>query len=102
MKKSEYKLIYFEWADATHPLDNTWYDEEDLKKWAKEDSYWVSQCGWVIEENKEYILVASQMAMTTSIAVLGATRQLAQYLKIPKTWIRNRVNLGRVIAKGIS
>lgn len=86
----KHKLIYFEWADATHPADGGWYDEDGLKKWAKEDSYWVSQCGWVIEENKEYILVASQKAITTTCNSDTPTQQLAQYLKIPKTWIRNR------------
>lgn len=88
MKKHE--LIYFEWADATHPMDGGWYDEEGLKRWAKEDNYWVSQCGWVIEENKEYILIASQKATTTTANSETQTQQLAQYLKIPKTWIRNR------------
>jgi hypothetical protein len=90
MKKHlrKYKLIYFEWADATHPLDSTWYNDDELKEWAKNDDYWVSQCGWVIEENKEYLLVASQIATITSVHVTEAEQMLAQYLKIPKTWIR--------------
>lgn len=87
MKK--HKLIYFEWADATEPTGG-WCEEENLKKWAREDNYWVAQCGWIIEENKEYILIASQKAFTTSVEGTTPLQQLAQYIKIPKTFIRKR------------
>lgn len=89
----KYKLIYFEWADATHPVDNSWYESGELKKWAREDSYWVKQCGWIIEENKEYILIASQIAETSSLSSEKKNIMLAQYIKIPKTWIKNRIEL---------
>jgi len=91
------KLIYIEWADATHPEDGSWYSEDALKKWAKEDSYWVSQCGWVIEETKEYLLLASSMAQTSTLISDYSETQLGGYLKIPTTWIRKRKDLTKYI-----
>ena len=95
MKK---KLVYVEWADATHPEDSSWYTEEELKNWAKEDSYWVSQVGWIIEENKEYLLMAAQTAKTISAKIDSeGTTHWAAYLKIPKPWIRKRIDLTKYI-----
>ena len=94
MKK---KLIYIEWADATHPEDASWYSEESLKEWAKDDSYWVSQCGFVIEENKNYLLLAGMVATTTTANSNNKTNQLGSYLKIPKPWVRKRIDLTKYI-----
>jgi len=80
------KLIYLQWADATSP-ENIWMTEDEAKKWAKDDSYWIEQIGWLLEENKKYILIAgSKSTIKTDESIL----QYGHLQKIPITWIRNR------------
>ena len=81
------KLIYIEWADATSPEHGVWWTECEIKRWAKEDSYWVDQVGWVLEENDKYILLAGHRSTTKSG---NDIIQYGQIQKIPKTWIRKR------------
>lgn len=77
------KLIYIEWVDAFQYGDS-WTDIEEVKERAKTDDWVVHECGWVVEETKEYILLAS--AWFSDGTVGGVT-------KIPSTWVRRRINL---------
>jgi len=81
------KLIYLEWADATSPDGRSWWYEEDALEWAREDDYWISQSGWLLEETKEYILIAGA---ASDLKSSGITKSYAHLQKIPKTWIRKR------------
>ena len=54
------KLIYIEWADA-HTNTAGWRTEEEAKLWAKATDFFIRECGWVIEENKEYIAIATAL-----------------------------------------
>ena len=80
------KLVYIEWADAITPTEG-WKTEDETLRWAKEEDYWVSQVGWILEENKKYILLAAQMNTSKAETVAN---QYGHIIKIPKTWIRVR------------
>jgi len=81
------KLIYIQWADATSPADETWQSKDEILDWAKNDSFWIESVGWLLEENKRYLVLASKRSTTKT------GEELIQYglpIKIPKTWIRKR------------
>ena len=84
------KLVYLEWADATSPISG-WQSLDEAIDWAKEQDYWVKQVGWVLEENKQFILISSQINEVTRGS--GLENQYASIVKIPKTWIRKRKNI---------
>ena len=84
------KLIYIEWADATSPQEG-WWTEERTKEWAHNESYCITQVGWVIEETKEYLLLSSQKNHTANGSSMDT--HYAHIVKIPKTWIRKRKTL---------
>lgn len=84
------RLIYIEWADAVSPVES-WRTRDEIIDWAKEDSYWVGQVGWIIEETDRHIVIASQFNRNEKTD--GSSRLLDQYahvIKIPKPWIRKR------------
>lgn len=87
MKK---KLIYIEWYDAASPADDTgWWSEEGIIKWSDNFDSRVLSVGWIIKECKEYILLASEHNVNNN--------NYAHPLRVPKTWIKKRVNLTRHI-----
>ena len=88
MKKEKLKLVYIEWADAISP-EIDWKTYKEAVDWGKNEDYWVSQIGWILEENKKYILISSQANYTKE----SDQHQFAHIIKIPKTWIRNRQNV---------
>jgi len=82
-------MIYLQWADATSPHD-AWWTEEQALRWAKNDSYWIEQIGFLIEENRDYILLATSRSTTSSSDAPETEIQYGHLQKIPTTWIRNR------------
>lgn len=82
------KLIYIEWADA-HTNTAGWRTEEEAKLWAKATDFFIRECGWVIEENKEYIAIATALKPENEFE----DKQFLNLHKIPKTWIKKRVDL---------
>lgn len=87
------KLVYIEWADAVSPVEG-WKTKTEVLEWSKEESYWVGQVGWVLEENDKYIIISSQHnrnEKTDGSSMLED--QYAHVVKIPKTWIRKRKTL---------
>lgn len=84
-----YPLIYIEWCDAASYGNGTWQDVYDLIAWAAdEDSWLVKEVGFVVEETDEYILLVSQVSDNGKVG---------DAMKIPKGWVRRRVELGDAI-----
>jgi len=85
--KKRYKIIYFEWADATSPTEKSWWTPEGALEWAEKDNYWVEQVGFLLKKTKEYILLAGHTNITFSEG--EEIEQLGHLIKIPTAWIRN-------------
>ncbi len=81
------KLIYIEWEDAMDWNDR-WRDEEEVLQWAQNDAWIVKQSGWLMKENKNYIVLASKYSLQDNAETL-----YSNFSKIPKTWIRKRIDL---------
>lgn len=86
--KTPYKKIYFEWADTISPLEKGWKYVGEAIKWGKEVNYWVYEMGWLLEETKEYILIAGRINITKDSE--GECIMVGDITKIPKGWIKNR------------
>lgn len=86
------KLLYIEWCDAiASGLD--WTDIDVAKEWAENTDWIVCEVGWVIKETKKYIVIAS----TYKKEDVYTTAQFKHLMKIPKTWIKKRVDLNNSI-----
>ena len=86
------KLIYIEWCDAIESQAN-WQSLEVIKYWAKTDNWIVRECGFLLEENKEYILLANRISNPEE-----DQPQYAGIMKIPSTWIKKKVELTEFIS----
>lgn len=87
MKK---KIVYIEWEDAASPAEDTcWWSEEGIRKWAREFDSFVFNVGFILEETKKYILLASEFN--------ACLNNYAHPIRIPKIWIRKRVDLTKHI-----
>lgn len=76
-------MVYLEWGDA---ISNTgWMSENEAKEWAKEDHWVVKNVGWILEETKEYILLAAKYS--------DGSGEYGLLHKIPTTWIKVRKEL---------
>ena len=87
------KLVYLEWEDACDDVSTGWKTEDEVLEWAKNDSWWVKEIGYVIYEDKKVTVLASKMEPGNKdycATFKGITR-------IPKTWIRKRINLSKYI-----
>lgn len=82
------KLLYIEWADA-HTNTAGWRTLEEAKLWAKETNWYIKECGWVIEETKEYLAIATALKPENEFEDM----QLLNLHKIPKGWIKKRKEL---------
>lgn len=82
MKIKSINPIYIEWCDAVSNTEGGWRDVEDAIEWGKEANWVVKQVGWILEENKKYILLISKIA--------DKDQQVGHLMKIPKTWILKR------------
>lgn len=80
------KLIYIEWADAINNHASNWNTKEDVTLWAKESDWYIRECGWLIEETKEHIVLAGSWKPEDEYT----EEQFSLLKKIPKTWIRKR------------
>lgn len=81
------KLIYLEWEDAVTNNEG-WVPAESAKAWAKEKFGLIRECGWVLEENSEFLLLSNRMAALSSGDFDDP--DVGGIHKIPKTWIRKR------------
>lgn len=88
IKKNKMKLIYIEWCDAiANGLE--WTDSDVAKEWGKKSEWIVRECGWILEETKQYIVIASVWKPEDALC----NEQFKQLMKIPKTWVIKRKEL---------
>ena len=81
-------LVYIRWCDAITSKEG-WDYQENYVAWAK-DVYWlVETVGWLLEETREHLLIAAQRGDYQG----EAEYQYGLVIKIPKTWIKLRVDL---------
>ena len=86
MEKTKYKLIYLEWADTVSPVEKRWWSKDEALQWAKDDDYWVCETGFLLEDKKDYILIAGRYNTTFS----GGQEVISfgDLTRIPKPWVR--------------
>lgn len=90
------KLIYLEWCDAV-ASGNEWSTRQVVEEWGKKTDWVVKECGWVIEETKKYIVIASLWKEEDELT----DEQFKHLMKIPKTWILKRIDLtSKLTTKG--
>lgn len=83
----KYRLVALEWKDAQS--DAEWGTEESIKKWVEQD-FIVFEIGWLIAENKKYVVISNQVAEDGDIG---------NRTKIPRDWIR-RIKTVKVDSHG--
>lgn len=81
----EPKLIYIEWCDAV-ASGNEWTFEDVVQEWGEITEWVVKECGWLISETKEYIVIASCYKEPDEFT----DAQFKHLMKIPKPWIIKR------------
>jgi len=87
-KDKKYKLVYLEWCDAiASGMDWTYTDI--VMEWGEKSNWVVRECGWLISETKEYIVIASTWKPEDELC----QEQFKQLMKIPKTWIIRRKDI---------
>ena len=82
------QLIYLEWYDAISNSDG-WKNYNEAINWSQNANWLVQESGFLIEETNDYILLANKIVAETddSELLLGILK------KIPKPWIKKRINL---------
>ena len=86
------KLIYIEWAD-TVSSGSDWVEKENLNEWIDNTEWIIKQCGFVIKETSKYLLLAGYIKPEDDFTDI----QYGHLQKIPKTWIRKRIDLTKYI-----
>lgn len=84
----KFDLIIIEWCDA---IENSkgWNTLEEAIEWSKSDDWKVTQVGWLLDETKEHILIASMVNNANEYR----GESFSGLMKIPKTWIKSRKKL---------
>lgn len=84
------KLIYIEWCDAiTINDDRAWNTLKECKEMGANENWVTIEVGFILEETKEYILFANKKSKHND--------SYGGVFKIPKTWIRKRIDLTKHI-----
>ena len=68
---------------------------EDAKRWGNNEDWVIKQVGFLVDETKEYLLIASKLNPHVSTE---EDLKVDSLLKLPKTWIRKRINLDKAIS----
>lgn len=92
VKVKEHPLLYIEWEDAC--AETGWKDKEEVQEWVKDEGLFVKQVGWMIGETKSHINFASRKSDEENDFM-----QYGNLQKIPKTWIRRKINLSKHICQ---
>ena len=82
-------LLYIEWCDAIADA-NRWMTIEEAKKWSSNEDWVIKQVGFLLDETPEYILMAARVNPHSETE---DQLRVDGLLKLPKTWIRKRVDL---------
>ena len=87
------KLIYIEWEDAV--ASPSWYTLDELEAWSKRVNTIVKEVGWLFSETDTHLVLISRVCIGTDSVheTYGAIQ------KIPKTWIKLRINLTKYVPK---
>ncbi len=85
-------LIYIEWCDAIESQAG-WQEVEVIEEWAKTSDWLVAECGFLVEETKEHLVFASRKGDYQG----DKSPKFGSLMKIPKTWIKKRVDLTKSI-----
>ena len=86
------KLVYIEWGDAVSS-GSGWFDGEEVEEWEEDAGWIIRQCGFIISETKKYIFLCAHIKEEDHFTV----KQYGHLQKIPKTWIKKRVNLSKYL-----
>jgi hypothetical protein len=81
------ELHYVIWTDACSRT--MWTDKETLIEWAKSTAWEAHTVGWLVYENKSYILLALSWGGFEY-------NNYSDVIKIPKRWIAKRILIKRV------
>jgi len=81
-------LLYIEWEDACS--EHGWKDQDEVKEWVEDQGLFVKQVGWLIGETKTHYNFAARKSDTENTWM-----QFGNLQKIPKTWIRRKINLSK-------
>ncbi|MFA6469033.1 MAG: hypothetical protein WCW35_09050 [Bacteroidota bacterium] len=82
MKKPQ--LFYIEWTDAL-TFSEEWLTKEDVCKKYKNEDWLIKQVGYILNETRDYILVASKYNPQEN-----NQDKFAEITKIPTTWIKKK------------
>ena len=85
-------LIYIEWEDAS-TLNDGWHTKQEVDDYIKHHRYIISECGFLYKETKQMIVMLSRVNPESG----DYPEQYAVIHKIPKTWIRKRIDLTKHI-----
>ena len=86
------KLIYIEWCDAISS-GAEWTNANDLDRWIDGTEWIIKQTGWILHEDKKCLTICSQIKPEDDFTDI----QYGHLQKIPKTWIRRRIDLTKHI-----
>lgn len=88
------KLIYIEWEDAI--AQTGWHTEKEIQEWSDKDNTIIKEVGWIYKESKRYLVLISRKTEES----MGDDPKYITYgllQKIPKTWIKKRIDLTKHI-----
>lgn len=69
-------------------MKDGWYVKEDVLDWGKSNDWLIKQAGYLLKENKDYILLATKFNPQSY-----GEDKYSEITKIPKTWIKKRLNV---------
>jgi hypothetical protein len=86
------ELYYVEWCDAITSFDG-WSDKDSIKEWGEKEEWIIKQAGYILEDNKEYLLIASKYNPQES-----DKDRFSEITKIPKTWLRKKIVITSLVS----
>ena len=87
------RLIYVEWDDAESVT--RWMDLEDLDAFIGKVNP-IRQAGFLLHEDDHVLILAGQISPEDDYK----DEKVGDVMRIPKTWIRVRLTLGRLAKNG--
>ncbi len=80
-------FVMIRWCDAVSSPEG-WKYQDQYVEWANGIEWLVETTGWILRETKEYIMLAGQRG-----CLKDNEYQYGMVMKIPKTWVKLRVDL---------
>ncbi|HWY36198.1 MAG TPA: hypothetical protein VNX68_16250 [Nitrosopumilaceae archaeon] len=82
------KLTYLEWIDSAS-IGNSWTSLEEV---LKEKPRLVKQVGWILTENKEYLIIVATLDLTKE-----GQKYVSDGLVVVKSLIKKRIDLSKYV-----